>query len=341
MPATSLHNTAPAALPVFDDVAKAGERLAPFIHRTPLLISEHLNNWLGHEIIFKAEIFQKIGAFKARGALNALLALKEKNQLPEHVVAYSSGNHAQAVAWAGSMLGVRTTIYLPKIVSAVKQQATRGYGAEVVVTETRQEAEDRVKAAAAKGAVVIPPFDNEDVIAGQGTACLEALQDMRAMPDAIFAPVGGGGLATGTYIAAEKLAPRAKVFAAEPLQANDAAQSLRQGSIFRFKDSPQTIADGARTLSLTPRTFEGLKKLAGIIEVPEEPIMYWTQWLSHLLKVTVEPTSAMGMAAAASWLKNQNETKRVMVILSGGNMSAETYQQIWRNDFLSKVPSLN
>jgi threonine dehydratase len=320
-------------------VERALSRIRPFIRHTPVLESATLNEWLGHRVLFKAECFQKIGAFKARGAINALLALEEEGNLPSHIVAYSSGNHAQAAAWAGAMKNIPTTIYLPKFVSAVKKQATRSYGAKVIETATRQEAEDRVKEAALKGGVVIPPFDHDEVIAGQGTACLEALKD-GIRPQAIFAPCGGGGLCSGSYLAAQLLAPEAQVFAAEPALANDAAISLRQGSIYRFADSPATIADGARTLSLSPRTFHWLQKLQGVFEVQEEDIIYWTQWLSHLLKCACEPTSALAMAAAFEWLKDKNKPQTVLIILSGGNLSAETRQGIWQKDYLAEVPCM-
>lgn len=322
-----------------DAILEAQARIAPHIHRTPLLESALLNRWLGHEIVFKAEGMQKIGAFKIRGALNALLALKEQGKLPPHVVAFSSGNHAQAAACAGRMLGIRTTVVMPRFVSAVKQQATRAYGAELMLTDTRQEAEAAATKLAGEGAALIHPSADEAVMAGQGTACLEALDD-GAQPDAIFAACGGGGLLSGTYLAAQLGAPAARVFAAEPLMANDAARSFREGRIVGFDETPMTVADGARTLHISEATFHFLKKLDGFIEVDEEAIVYWTQWLTHLLKTAVEPTAALPMAAAHQWLKGQKEKKRALVILSGGNLDAATQRRIWRADYLAQPPSL-
>ncbi len=320
-------------------VEKAYERISRFIHRTPLLSSEKLNRLLGHKVFFKVEAFQKTGAFKARGALNSLLRLKEDNQLPQHVVTFSSGNHAQAVAWAAKMLGVKATVFLPEFTSAIKQQATRSYGAEVILTKNRQEAEAKTAAMKAGGAHFIHPFDHDDVIAGQGTACYEVLKFDALKPDAIFATCGGGGWLSGTYLAKERLFPQASVFGVEPLQANDAATSYRSGTIHRFDDSPPTLADGARAMMVSPRTFQYLQKLDGFYEVSEQQMIYWTQWLSHVLKAAVEPTSAIAMGGAHQWLKSQKEEKTVLILLSGGNISPDTYQKVWQQNYLDILPA--
>lgn len=323
----------------FEDVVKAQNRIGGFIHRTPLMECNLLNQWLGHELIFKLEGYQKVGAFKIRGVVNALLKLKEEGKLPEEVVAFSSGNHAQAVASAGKMLGIKTTVIMPKFVSKVKQQATRGYGTELILTDTRQEAEKLAYEMEAKGAYLLHPSANEAVIAGQGTSCFEALQD-GPIPDAIFAACGGGGLLSGTWLATQGLSPAPPVFGAEPKMANDASQSYKSGKIVSFNETPMTIADGARTLHISELTFSYLKQLAGFYEVEERDIVYWTQWLQHMLKSQIEPTAAMSMAAAAQWLKTQSTKKRVLVILSGGNLDAETQRQIWKDDYLGQIPTL-
>lgn len=322
-----------------ESVIEALQRLRDYLPVTPLVGSDLLNTWLGHEIIFKAEGFQRVGAFKIRGALNALLALKEQNQLPKEVVAFSSGNHAQAVALAAQMLDIKATVIMPEFVSKVKQQATRSYGAEVILTRTRREAENRAQEATSRGGYLLHPSANNYVIAGQGTACYEALQDGIAA-DAIFATCGGGGLLSGTWLAAQLLKPRAKIFAAEPAIANDAAESYRSGKIMEFSDTPMTIADGARTLHVSELTFQYLKKLDGFYEISEEQIIYWTQWLQHLLKILVEPTAALAMAAAFEWLKTQTKKQRVLVILSGGNIGAVAHRQIWEKDYLNQPPAL-
>ncbi len=318
-------------------VAEARRRIAPYINQTPLLRSSLLDRWMQHEFLFKVEGFQKAGAFKVRGALNALVALKQRGVLPREIVAFSSGNHAQAVAYAARQLDVRATVLLPADASSIKRQASAAYGAEVIDTRTRAEAEAKSEALRSRGAYLLHPFDDDDVIAGQGTACFEALQ-AGVRPDAIFATCGGGGWASGTYLAAELLAPGTPVYAAEPATAADAARSYRGGRIVRLHAAPRTIADGARTLSVAERTFQYLQRLAGFFEIEEDDIVYWTQWLTHLLKTTVEPTSAVAMAGAAEWARSQPAPRRILVMLSGGNVAPETHAQIWARNALSTTP---
>jgi threonine dehydratase len=271
--------------------------------------------------------------------MNALATLKEKYALPKEVVAFSSGNHAQGVALAAKLLGIKAVIFMPAFTSPIKVQATRSYGAEVMLTPTRQEAEAGARSRAEKGAFLLPPFDSDEVIAGQGTACFEALQDA-GIPDAIFATCGGGGLLSGTYLAGKLLAPNVPIYGAEPRMANDAAQSLKAGHIVRLTDTPQTVADGATSLAVAERTFAYLKKLAGIIEVEEEAMLYWAQWLAHLLKTPIEPTCAAAMQAAADWLHGQPKGRTVLIILSGGNIAPEMYRRIWEKNWLETIPAL-
>lgn len=339
-PLSSNHN-APLLTP--DDVLAAQVRIAPYVHRTHLAKSEMLNEWLGHDIVFKMECLQKSGSFKIRGATNALLTLKEQNRLPKKLVAFSSGNHAAATAKVGKMLGIDTTIIMPSFVSKVKQQATRGYGAKLILTQTRPEAETMAAELQAQGAWLLHPYDDDTVIAGQGSACAEALQDgvkCDFQPDAIFAVCGGGGLLSGTWLAAQMLAPQAQVFGCEPLMGNDATRSFRSGHIIGFDATPMTIADGARTLRVAERTFRYLQNLADFYEIEERDIIYWTQWLQHLLKATVEPTAAVSMAAAFAWLKTQKDKQRVLIMLSGGNIDVATHQKIWQQGYLDTPPSL-
>ena len=321
-------------------VKEAHERIAPFINGTPLLESHQLNDWLGHRVIFKVEGLQRAGAFKFRGAINGLLCMKERGHLPEEVVAFSSGNHAQAMALAARIMGIRSTVYITRGAALVKRLATVSYGAEVILTETRQEAEAAIHDRIEQGATLLHPYDNDDVIAGQGTACFEVLQS-GLRPDAIVATCGGGGWLAGTLLASRLLSPASKVIGAEPLNANDAARSLKAGSIFRFPSSPDTLADGAQTLAVAPRTFPYLQQLEAMVEVPEESIIYWSQWLNHLLKTTVEPTSAVAMGGLCGWLREQHSPKTALVLLSGGNIAAASYRKIWERDHLNIQPSLH
>ncbi len=320
------------------DVEKAYERVKPFINKTPILTSTLLNKWLGHEIYFKAEGMQKIGAFKARGALNTVSWLIENDQKPKHIVANSSGNHAQAVAWASAMNKIPATIYMPKHCSKVKIQATQSYGAKVVLCESRAIANEKVvEASKVKGTYWIPPYNHNQVVSGQGTAAYETIMEIGKV-SAVFAPCGGGGLLSGTFVATKGLFPETKVIGAEPLNANDAAQSIRKSSIQKLANTPNTLADGAMTLSVGEITFEYLKQLDAFYEITENDMIYWTQWLTHLLKIRVEPTSALGMVAAQKWLSKQSEKSKVLVILSGGNIDQQTNQKIWKTDFLQQRP---
>lgn len=330
------------------DVAAAAARIAGRITRTPVVASRTLDEMLGHSILFKCENLQRVGAFKARGALNTMLWLREQGRLPGAVAAFSSGNHAQGVAWAARELGVGATIFMTQQASAVKRAATEAYGARVVLRERRADAErEAADLGAEPGHAWIPPYDHDQIICGQGTAAREALEDHPEV-EALFVPVGGGGLLSGTVLAAEgagpapgkRGAPRA-VFGGEPAHANDAARSLREGRIVAFEDAPATLADGARTLSLSARTFAFARRSAGIQEIEEDEIAQWTQWLTHLLKLQIEPTAALGMAAAARWLNEQPRAPRrtALVILSGGNADAATMRRVWETDHLMRSPS--
>lgn len=324
-----------------NDIQAASDRISPYIKQTPILESTLLNSWLGHQVLFKAECLQKTGAFKLRGALNMLLKAKEQGKLPQRVVASSSGNHAQAVAYAAKLLGIEATIYSARNISAVKAAATRYYGAELDLNDTRHEADEKAQyAAKQENTLWMPPFNHPDIISGQGTVILDSFAQTKDV-DAVFAPCGGGGLLSGSLIAARALSPKTKVCGVEPLIANDAAQSLRMGSIQHLAKQPSTLADGAATMAVGEITFDYLKQLDGFYEADELQIAYWTQWIQHLLKIHVEPTCAMSMAGVTQWLSKQSQPRKVLVILSGGNIDQQKMQQIWQQDHLDKVPSLN
>ncbi|NNC35084.1 MAG: serine/threonine dehydratase [Croceitalea sp.] len=320
------------------DIEKAKERIVPFVHNTPILSSTLLNEYLGHEIFFKAENFQKIGAFKARGGVNTVAWLLETGQKPNHIVANSSGNHAQAVAYAAKQFGIPATVFMPEYSSKVKIQATRSYGAEVILSKTRDITDQKVREAAQKkGTYWVPPFNHDQVICGQGTAVYEAFHQVKDI-DAVFTPCGGGGLTSGSLIATRGLSPKAKMFGVEPLNANDAAESLRKGSIQRLSGIPDTLADGAMTMAVGDITFEYLKQLDGFYEINEDDLVYWTQWLTHLLKCRIEPTCAMPMEAIRQWLRTQKTKQRVLMVISGGNVDQPTTLKIWENDCLTQIP---
>lgn len=335
----------------FKDVKDALVRIQDKIHKTPIFESHLLNDWLGHRVLFKIECLQKTGAFKFRGACNVLSALAEHGALPKRIVANSSGNHAQAIACAASIFNIPATIFTTQSVSQVKAAATEFYGATVKKFATRVEADAAVAAAAESEDVLwVPPFNHPLILAGQGTAALEALRQLKDMsantaemlPDAIFAPCGGGGLLSGTYLAAKGTDSKIQVIGAEPLNANDAARSLRAGEIISLEKAPNTLADGAATPSVGEHTFPILQKTDGFYEVDEYRIAYWTQWLQHLLKIHVEPTCAMTMEAVCQWLKEGEfaHPQTCLVMLSGGNIDQQKMQQIWAEDHLTQLPSL-
>ena len=312
-------------------VAKAYLRIKSYIHKTPLLYSNVLNNMLGSKIYFKMDAVQKTGAFKIRGVLNHLLALKERGNMPQKIVAYSTGNHALAMSYAAKIFSIHARVYLPKNVSPVKKRIAEYYGAEVVVVDSRQQAEEAAKSDGKENFHYLHPSDDDFTIAGAGTMCYEALLDLEKLgekPDAIFGPCGGGGLLAGSYLAKQLLSPTTELHGVEPEIANDAYQSLNSAEIFRFKESPNTIADGLRTLSVSNTTLKYLKKLDGFHLASEESIRYWTAWLVQMIKVTCEPSAAISMAAAHSWLQKSQKNKVILVLITGGNVDPEFYQEL-------------
>lgn len=323
-----------------EEVWHAMRRVRPHVVRTPLFYSKLLNEWLGgHRILMKCENFQKVGAFKARGAMNVLMKLKEEGRLPERVVAFSLGNHSGGVAWACRRLNIPARIYLQNGASPLKIQATESYGPEVILCESRQAAMARVAEDVKEGWYFIHPYDHDDIIAGQGTCALEIHEEEPEL-DAMFIPIGGGGLASGSLLATRLMRSNAKLFGVEPSRANDAARSVREGKIVGFDAPPDTIADGVRTLAMTERTFHYVKQLDGMYEVPEDDIYYWTQWVAHLIKITAEPSCAMNVHAAFEWLKTQTSPKTVAVIISGGNVDADTHRHIWAENHLDLTPKM-
>ncbi len=328
------------ALPTFADVAMAALRIRPYVQTTPLLESQRLNEWLGHRILFKAECLQTTGAFKLRGATNFIARRAAAGTLPAQVVANSSGNHAQAVAYAAKRFGVQATIYAAKSISRIKAAATESYGATVKLFDTRVLADAAVQQAQGDDCLWIPPYNHPDIIAGQGTVALEALTQLETIPDAVFAPCGGGGLLSGTLLSCRAQAASIQVIGTEPLQANDAAASLRAGSIQTLTAPPDTLADGAATPSVGDYTFPLLQQLDDFYEVSETAIIYWTQWLHHLLKIHVEPTCAMSMDGVRRWLSQQSSSKTVLVLLSGGNISQAAMAKLYQQDHLVTLPCL-
>ncbi len=321
-----------------DTVEKALNRISKYIHTTPIVHSENLNSMLGHKILFKAESLQKTGAFKVRGVLNHLLILKEQGLLPDKVVAYSTGNHGIGVAYAAKMLGIKARVYLPKNTAFLKQQQATYLGAEVIFTDSRKEAEILTKLDGKKDYYYLHPSDSDYTIYGAGTVCLEALKQIKEPVDAIFASCGGGGLLSGCLLAKNEINKNIILIGAEPKIGDDAKRSIDDGKIFRFEESPDTIADGLRTLSLSDRTFNYIKQLDDFITISEDDIKYWTVWLLQLLKLVIEPSCAISMSAAYEWLRKQNNKKTILVILSGGNVDPLILSDLLSSEYLTKTP---
>ena len=302
----------------FGDVEAAHERIRGHAHRTPVLSSATVNAATGARVFFKPENLQRMGAFKFRGAYNALsrLATEEKRR---GVVAFSSGNHAQAVALAGRLLGVPATIVMPADAPAVKLDATRGYGAEVVVYEKNQNREELAKRISSeRGLTVIPPFDHAHIIAGQGTAAKELIEDAGPL-DLLLVPCGGGGLLTGCAVAAKHLSPGCRVIGVEPAAGDDATRSFRTRTLQTIA-VPDTIADGARTTSLGRITFALLMRYVDdMLTVSDTELLKSMFFLWERMKIVVEPTGALA-ACALLEKKLDARGKRVGVVLSGGNV---------------------
>jgi threonine dehydratase len=316
-------------------VAKSYLRIKDYIHKTPLLYSNLLNKMLGSKIYFKMDALQKTGAFKIRGVLNHLLTLQEKNMMPKKIVAYSTGNHGIAMSYAAKLFNIQARLYLPQNVSPTKKRIARYHGAEVIETKTRAEAEALAKKDGSSEYHYLPPSDDDMTIAGAGTMCYEALQELQEdgqIPHAIFAPCGGGGLLSGSYLAKELLSPKSELHGVEPTLADDAYRSLHSSKIFRFEESPNTIADGLRALSVSERTLNYLRKLDNFHTVDEEKIRYWTSWLIQMMKITCEPSAAIGMAAAHAWLESQPKDKTILILITGGNIDPEIYKELCIDD---------
>jgi threonine dehydratase len=308
----------------YTDVAAARERLAGIVNRTPVLCSRWLNSLSGAELFFKCENFQRMGAFKFRGAFNAIVQLTSE-QRARGVITHSSGNHAQAVALAARLLDVRAMIVMPEGSPKVKVQATRDtYGAEVVFCGNSQESRETTTDRLIKdeGFCFVHPSDNEQVIAGAGTATLELLEDLPDL-DMVIAPVGGGGLLSGTALAAKGIRSDITVCAAEPESVDDAYRSLQEGRIMSNQQTA-TIADGLKT-HLSERTFSIIQdNVSEIVTVSEEQIISAMRLLWERMKIVVEPSGAVALAGVLSE-KRQSAGKRIGVILSGGNVDLQVF----------------
>jgi threo-3-hydroxy-L-aspartate ammonia-lyase len=324
---TTTPATAPLAIS-FDDVKAARERIAGVADVTPVLTSRTADELSGASLFFKAENLQRVGAFKFRGAYNAISRLSDA-QKQRGVITYSSGNHAQGIALAARLLGAPATIVMPHDAPSVKLEATRGYGAEVVIYQRGKEDRDAIglRLATERGLELIPPYDHVDIMAGQGTAILELFEQMAEMggaPDVLFVPLGGGGLLSGAATVAKALNPACRVIGVEPEAGNDGQRSLAEGRIIEIA-VPKTIADGAQTQHLGKFTFPVLQQLVEkIVTVSDAQLVETMKFLASRMKMLVEPTGCLG-AAAAFAAGADIADKRVGIVLSGGNVDLKAF----------------
>ena len=314
-------------LPSYADVEAAALCLEGHARRTPVMTSHTVDAALGAKAFFKCENFQRMGAFKFRGAFNALSSLSAA-QRGRGVVAFSSGNHAQAIALAARILGVAATIVMPEDAPAMKIAATRGYGGRIVIYDRYRENREEIAArlSAEQGLTVIPPYDHPDVIAGAGTATKELIEEVGPL-DRLFVCLGGGGLLSGASLAARALNPECKIYGVEPEAGNDGQQSFRSGSIVRI-EVPKTIADGAQTQQLGRHTFEIIRRdVTDILTASDAELVECMRFFAMRMKIVVEPTGCLGFAAARA-LGRQLAGLRVGIIVSGGNVDAEHYASL-------------
>lgn len=313
-------------LPTYDDVIAASMRLEGHAHRTPVLRSRTADERLGAQVFFKCENFQRMGAFKFRGAFNALSRFTAA-QKQAGVITFSSGNHAQAIALSARMLGIPATILMPLDAPQAKIDATRGYGGEVIQFDRFKQDREALtrELAEQRGLTLIPPFDHPDVMAGQGTAAKELFEEVGEL-DHLFVCLGGGGLLSGSALSARALSPRCKVYGVEPEAGNDGQQSFRSGKIVNIP-TPKTIADGAQTQHLGEYTFGVIQRdVDDIHTATDQQLVEAMRFFAERMKMVVEPTGCLGFAAAAQ-AAELIRGKRVGVIISGGNVDLRRFAE--------------
>lgn len=314
-------------LPTFDDVVAASEHIKGHARHTPVMTSRTADDALGAQVFFKCENFQRMGAFKFRGAFNALSKFSDE-QKRAGVVAFSSGNHAQAIALSAKLLGIPATIVMPQDAPATKVAATKGYGGNVVMYDRYSEDREQIGRDLAEkhGLTLIPPYDHPDVLAGQGTAAKELFEEVGPL-DALFVCLGGGGLLSGCALAARALSPECKIYGVEPEAGNDGQQSFRSGQIVHI-ETPKTIADGAQTQHLGQLTFPIIQRdVDDILTASDAELIECMSFLAERMKLVVEPTGCLGFAAARQ-MKAELQGKRIGVIISGGNVDMARFASL-------------
>ncbi|MGA4620519.1 threo-3-hydroxy-L-aspartate ammonia-lyase [Citrobacter meridianamericanus] len=313
-------------LPDYNDVAAAAERIAEYANKTPVMTSRTVNDEFAADVFFKCENFQRMGAFKFRGAMNALRQFTPE-QRAAGVVTFSSGNHSQAIALSAKLLGIPATIIMPHDAPAAKVAATKGYGGNVVIYDRYTEDREKIgrELAEKHGLTLIPPYDHPHVIAGQGTAAKELIEEVGQL-DVLFVCLGGGGLLSGSALAARHLSPDCLIYGVEPEAGNDGQRSFRSGKIVHI-DTPKTIADGAQTQHLGKITFPIIQQnVNDILTVSDDELVASMKFIAERMKIVVEPTGCLGFAAART-RKAELLGKKIGIIISGGNVDISRYSE--------------
>jgi threonine dehydratase len=311
----------------YSDIEQAAARIEGVAHRTPVLTSRTANARAGAELFFKCENMQRMGAFKFRGAYNAIARFTDE-QRRAGVLTYSSGNHAQAIALSASLVGIKSAIIMPHDAPELKVRATRGYGGEVIVYDRYKENREEIgrRLAQERGMTLIPPYDHPDVICGQGTAARELIEDAGQL-DVLLVPLGGGGLLAGCALAASHLSPACRIVGVEPEAGNDGQRSLRRGEIVDI-GVPQTIADGAQTSHLGQHNFAVIRRLVDdIVTVSDAQLVETMKFFAERMKIVVEPTGCLAAAAALHGVYPV-AGKKVGILISGGNVDLARFAQL-------------
>jgi threonine dehydratase len=314
-------------LPTYADVVAAADRIAGHAHKTPVITSSTVDAEFGAQVFFKCENLQRMGAFKFRGAFNALAKFSAA-QRKAGVVAFSSGNHAQAIALSARLLGIPATIVMPHDAPAAKVAATKGYGGQVVVYDRYKEDREQIgrELAEKQGLTLVPPYDHPDVLAGQGTAAKELFEEVGPL-DAFFVPLGGGGLLSGCALATRALSPQCKLYGVEPAAGNDGQRSLRSGAIVHI-EVPKTIADGAQTQHLGNITFPIIRRdVTDVLTATDAELVECMGFMASRMKLVVEPTGCLGFAAARQ-MRDELRGKRVGILVSGGNVDMARFASL-------------
>lgn len=324
------------------DFGQILSEMYPYIVKTPLIKIPEFDKATGHDVLFKLENLQNTGSFKSRGVVNYIQHYLKQASVAKKFITYGTGNHGAALAWACQNHGLSSHIFLSKSAAPFKMNLIKEYGGLLDCCDSREEAEIRAyEASFLEHNVLVPTADNTDIIIGAATVLYEAIQQNSEDYDAVFLPIGGGSLASGSLMVKELMSLQTKIFAGEPENANDVSLSLKQGKLFKFKKEPQTVADAARSLGVAENIYRKIQALDGVYEISEQEILYWTNYFSKYSHYGCEPTSSLAIASAYQWLRSQTSRKKVVILISGDNVRSDFSKNITNADPKQFYESLN